>query len=123
MGRKVQSLCEEEQADPRSLPVCGPSRLLLLTGGKRQWYKRTMRGVSKLSGEGLQRSISAEELQIMLGDSQAFCSWDATNSGVRQLMDRWPYLFSHPLSAVMREISRRQQKPPTILNQTTEKAL
>jgi hypothetical protein len=82
-----------------------------------------MRGVSKLGREGPPRSMTAEELQIMLGDSQAFCSWDATNSTVSESMDRWPYLFSHPLSAMKREISRGQQKPPTIQNQTTEKDL
>jgi hypothetical protein len=82
-----------------------------------------MRMASKFGREGLPRSISAEELQIILGDSKAFCSWDATNSIVRELMDRWPYLFSHPLSVAMREFSRRQRKLPTTHNQTTEKAL
>jgi len=82
-----------------------------------------MHMVSKFGREGLPRSISAGELQITLGDSKAFCSWDATNSTAREFMDRWPYLLSHPLSPVMPQFSRRQRKPPTIQNQTTEKAL
>jgi hypothetical protein len=57
-----------------------------------------MRVKVELGRKGLPRPIPAEELQIMLGTSQAFCSWDASNSTVGELMDRWPYLFSHPLS-------------------------
>jgi hypothetical protein len=57
-----------------------------------------MRAKVELGRKGLPRPIPAEELQIMLGTSQAFCSWDASNSTVRELMDRWPYLFSHPLT-------------------------
>jgi len=56
-----------------------------------------MRAMRELVRKGLPRAIPAEELQIMLGPSGAFCSWDASNSMVSQLMDRWPYLFSHPL--------------------------
>jgi hypothetical protein len=53
--------------------------------------------MGELGRKGLPRAIPAEELQIMLGTSGAFCSWDASNSTVSQLMDRWPFLFSHPL--------------------------
>jgi len=56
-----------------------------------------MRAKVELGRKGLPRSIPAEELQIMLGPSQAFCSRDASNSTVSELMDRWPFLFSHPL--------------------------
>ena len=66
-------------------------------GGKRQWPKHTRRAMGELGRKGLPRAIPAEELQIMLGTSGAFCSWDASNSTVSQLMDRWPFLFSHPL--------------------------
>jgi len=45
----------------------------------------------------LPRAIPAEQLQAMLGASQAFCSWDASNSTIRELLGRWPFLFSHPL--------------------------
>jgi len=48
----------------------------------------------------LPQAIPAEELQKMLGPTQAFCSREATNSTVREEMDRWPFLFSH---ALMRE--------------------
>ena len=56
-----------------------------------------MRAMNKLGRKGLPRAIPAEELQVMLGNSEAFCLWDASNSTVCQLMDRWPFLFSHPL--------------------------
>jgi hypothetical protein len=53
--------------------------------------------MGELGRKGLPRAIAAEELQIMLGTSKAFCSWDASNPTVSQLMDHWPFLFSHPL--------------------------
>jgi hypothetical protein len=53
--------------------------------------------MGELGRKGLPRAIPAEELQKMLGSSGAFCSWDASNAPVTQLMDRWPFLFSHPL--------------------------
>jgi hypothetical protein len=53
--------------------------------------------MGELSRKDLPRAISAEELQTMLGTSEAFCSWDASNSTVSELMARWPFLFSHPL--------------------------
>ena len=46
---------------------------------------------------GLPDAIPAEKLQTMLGDSQAFCSWDASNPTTCELMARWPFLFSRPL--------------------------
>lgn len=70
---------------------------LLLHVGKRQWYEDTMHAKEEPGRKGLPRPIPAEELQIMLGTSEAFCSWDASNSMVSESMDRWPYLFSHPL--------------------------
>jgi hypothetical protein len=72
------------------------SGYLLLNGGKRQWYKHNMRAMGELGRRGLPCAIPAEELRIMLGNSEAFCSWDASNSTVNELMDRWPFLFSHP---------------------------
>jgi hypothetical protein len=70
---------------------------LLLNGGKRQPYKHTMRAMGEVDRKDPPRTIAAEELQIMLDTNQAFCSWDASNSMVSELMARWPFLFSHPL--------------------------
>jgi hypothetical protein len=56
-----------------------------------------MRAMVELGRQDLPRPIPAEELQAMLGTSAAFCSWDASNSTVSELMDPWPFLFSHPL--------------------------
>jgi hypothetical protein len=47
--------------------------------------------------EGVPHAISAEELLRTLGSSDAFCSWDASNSTVSDLTTRWPFLFSRPL--------------------------
>ena len=66
-------------------------------GGKREWYKHTTRTMGGFGRKGLPRAIPVEELQTMLGTSEAFCSRDASNPTVSQLMDRWPFLFSHPL--------------------------
>jgi len=62
-----------------------------------------MPAMGELGREGLPRAIPAEELEKMLGTSEAFCSWDASNSTVSELMDRWPYLFSHPLTGTNKE--------------------
>jgi hypothetical protein len=62
-----------------------------------------MRAMGELDGKGLPCAIPSEELQIMLGTSQAFCSWDASNSTVSELMARWPFLFSHPLMGTNRK--------------------
>jgi len=56
-----------------------------------------MRSMGELRRKGLPRAIPAEELQITLGTSEAFCSSDASNSTLRESMARWPFLFSHPL--------------------------
>jgi hypothetical protein len=70
---------------------------LLLNGGNRQLYKHAMYAIGELGRKGLPRPIPAEELQTIIGPSQAFCSWDASNSPVSDLIARWPFLFSHPL--------------------------
>jgi hypothetical protein len=57
-----------------------------------------MRAMDELGRKDLPSPIRAEELQKMLGNSEAFCSWDASNSTLSELMDRWPYLFSHPFT-------------------------
>jgi len=44
--------------------------------------------------QGLPRPIPADELQVMLGPNQAFCSWDASISKARESMARWPFLLS-----------------------------
>jgi hypothetical protein len=56
-----------------------------------------MCAIGELGRKGLPRAIPAEELETMLGTSGAFCSWDASNSTVSELMARWPFLFSQPL--------------------------
>jgi hypothetical protein len=56
-----------------------------------------MHGTGESDRNGLQGAIPAEELQKMLGSSQAFCSWDASNPTINELMARWPFLFSRPL--------------------------
>jgi hypothetical protein len=52
-----------------------------------------MRVLGELSPKGLPRPIPADELQVMLGPNQAFCSWDASISKVSEEMARWPFLF------------------------------
>jgi len=56
-----------------------------------------MTAISEFGRKGLPRAIPADQLQQMLGSSQEFCSWDASNAEVSELMDRWPYLFSRSL--------------------------
>jgi len=53
-----------------------------------------MRVLGQLSPQGLPRPIPADELQLMLGPSQAFCSWDASIAKVSEEMARWPFLLS-----------------------------
>jgi len=53
-----------------------------------------MRVLRELSAKGLPRPIPADELQVMLGPNQAFCSGDASISKVSEEMARWPFLFS-----------------------------
>jgi hypothetical protein len=65
-----------------------------------------MHVMCKLGRKGLPRAIPAEELQIMLGTSQAFCSRDASNSTVSELMARWPFFFSHPLMGTNKKPTR-----------------
>jgi hypothetical protein len=50
--------------------------------------------LGELSPKGLPRPIPADELQVMLGPNQAFCSWDASISKVNEEMARWPFLLS-----------------------------
>jgi hypothetical protein len=70
---------------------------LVLNSGRRQGYKHTVDAMGELGRKGLPHAISAEELQTMLETSGAFCSSDASNSTVGELMARWPFLYSHPL--------------------------
>jgi hypothetical protein len=93
----------ELASQPVGTGVIWSSGYLLLNGGKRQWYRHTMRAMGELGREGLPRVIPAEELQIMLGTSSAFCSWDASNSMVTELMARWPFLYSQPLMGTNRK--------------------
>ncbi len=65
--------------------------------------KSPMDARGELSRKELPRAIPARELQRMLGTSQAFCSWDASNSTVSDLIARWPFLFSRPLIGANRK--------------------
>ncbi len=56
-----------------------------------------MRAIGEIGREGLPRTIPADELQVMIGASAEFCSWNASNSQVSDLTAGWPYLFSYPL--------------------------
>jgi hypothetical protein len=62
-----------------------------------------MRRIGEIDRKGLPHPIPAEELQMMLGTSRAFCSWDASNSTASELMCRWPFLFSHPLMGAIKK--------------------
>jgi hypothetical protein len=53
-----------------------------------------MRVLGEVNPQGLPRPIPADELQVMLGPNQAFCSWDASISKVGEEIARWPFLFS-----------------------------
>jgi len=73
------------------------SACLRLHGAGRRGYNEATRVIGELGRKGIPRAISAEELQRTLGSSDAFCSWDASNSTIGDLTTRWPFLFSHPL--------------------------
>jgi hypothetical protein len=78
---------------------------LRLKGGGRRCYKDAMNVIGKLGRKGVPRAISAEELQRTLGSTDAFCSWDASNSTVSDLTTRWPFLFSHPLMGTNKRLT------------------
>ena len=67
-----------------------------------------MCGLGEVGGKGLPRSIPAEELQKMLGSGLALCSRHAASSTTCDLITRWPFLFSRPLSIAAK--SQRQLK-------------
>jgi hypothetical protein len=82
--------------------IATPSRqrswsFLFLSGSDGRQYKQGMHVMGELDREGLPRPIPADELQIMLGNSSVFCSWNASNSTVSDLTTGWPFLFSCPL--------------------------
>ena len=58
-----------------------------------------MQRLNKPVRKSLPRAIPSDELVKELGDSKEFCSLDASGAMLREERDRWPYLFSHPLSA------------------------
>jgi hypothetical protein len=51
-----------------------------------------MRVLGEISPKVLPRPIPADELQVMIGPNQAFCSWDASILKVGEEMARWPFL-------------------------------
>lgn len=79
----------------------------LLQDGETQEYKGIMRAMGELGHEGLPRPIPAEDLQTMLGASEAFCSWDASRSKIVESMARWPFLFAYPLMGTCPTTPRR----------------
>jgi len=68
--------------------------LVLLQAAGQSAKKQIMRVLSEVNAQCLPRPIPADELQVMLGPNQAFCSWDASTSKVSEEMARWPFLFS-----------------------------
>ena len=80
-----------------------------------------MSAMDELERRGLQHAISAEQLQTMLGITQAFCSWDASISTVSELMDRWPFLFSHALMGANKSPTYRN--PERILSSKAAKGI
>jgi hypothetical protein len=66
-----------------------------------------MRVMGELNPQGLPRPISADELQVMLGPNQGFCSWDTSISKVSQEMARWPFLLSGHQASVGHKAKRR----------------
>jgi hypothetical protein len=70
-----------------------------------------MRVLGEINIQGLPLPIPADELQVMLGPNQAFCSWDASISKVSEEMARWPFLFSghqEPTGHKAKERTRRR---------------
>jgi hypothetical protein len=65
--------------------------------------KSPMDARGELSRKELPLAIPTRELQRMLGTSQAFCSWDASNSTVSDLIVGWPFLLSRPLMGTNRK--------------------
>jgi hypothetical protein len=53
-----------------------------------------MRVLGEVNPQGLPRPIPADELQVMLGPNEEFCSQDASISQVSEKMARWPFLLS-----------------------------
>jgi hypothetical protein len=54
-----------------------------------------MRVLGEMSPKGLPRPIPADELQVVIGSNQAFCSWDASILKVSEETARWPFFFRH----------------------------
>jgi hypothetical protein len=70
--------------------------------------------LSETNPQSLPRPIPSDELQVMLGPNQAFCSWDALPSKVSEEMARWPFLFSghqEPTRHKAKERTRHADKP------------
>ena len=65
-----------------------------------------MRVVGELGDDGLPRAIPAEELKKMLETSWAFCSWNASNSTASELLTRWPFLYSGPLTGTNKKLTQ-----------------
>jgi hypothetical protein len=68
--------------------------------------KYAMHAMGEPGSNDLPRAISAEELQIMLGTSQAICPRDGLSSPVSKLLERWPFLLSYPLMGTYKKPTR-----------------
>ena len=66
-----------------------------------------MRVRGELNPQALPRPIPADELQVMLGPNQAFCSWDASIAKVSEEMARWPFLLSGHQKRIVRKSEER----------------
>jgi hypothetical protein len=53
-----------------------------------------MRVLGEFDSEGLPRPIPADELQVMIGPNEEFCTSDAWSLKVSGEMARWPFLSS-----------------------------
>jgi hypothetical protein len=52
-----------------------------------------MCALGELNPKGLPRPIPVDELQVMLGPNQTFCSWDTSPTKVSEEIARWPFLL------------------------------
>jgi hypothetical protein len=81
------------------------SEYLCLNAREQCGYKDGVLVLGELGRKGVPRAVSAQELRRTLGSSEAFCSWDASNSTVSDLTTRWPFLFSHPLLSTHKKLA------------------
>ncbi len=67
-----------------------------------------MRVLGELNPKDLPHPIPADQLQVILGPNQAFCSWDDSISKVSEEMARWPFLVFQVSRASRRKVKNAQ---------------